>query len=698
MTINIEIDKFKSDKEYISEVCSNIDKLNNEKAESLFKKIIDISKEHKLKFAEILAKYYFSSVEYSRGNYNKAIEYLEEAYRYFDSKDDAERIIGVINSLIVNYCFCMNFEEAISYGIKGLEKIKYSNNYSMMGKLLNNMAGAYVEIGDFKNAKELYTQIMKLPRVEGKDNEATYLSNIAECERELGNLDRSLEILQEALSISENYNEIYLPYVYGEIANTLSSQGKMLYAESMYSKAIDYSDYINSKYSGDIDIRKRINNKLIQVIIRFNWAEFDMKLKKFKRAKCKFMEIEEILKSFQQKKLLIKTYKNISICCKELKEFENAYNYLEKYNESKKELESSIQNLKNSVHNKKLLNEKENIYKKLFERTSSLYTIGQKLVSKLSSQNIYDSFVKELKRIIKYDSIEIALVNGQLLKYEFCEVDGKKVYKEDHKITENTLESYVVNYCQDIYINDIENEYKNYIDEYDESLEYNIYKSVIMIPIIISNKIKGIVSIKSNIENTYRIENITSLKILTSYVGIALENARLYKEVEYNANHDTLTGLYNRRKSLVEGQKIFNEIMLKNQDGFVIIIDIDNFKLVNDTYGHLSGDEVLKSVSNQLFKLCEDKDIFGRYGGEEFIIFSKRSKEECYHTAEVIRKSIKDTTITSIDGQDINVTVSIGISKLEPKELSFNQCIDYSDKALYNSKTQGKDRISFYSI
>lgn len=128
------------------------------------------------------------------------------------------------------------------------------------------------------------------------------------------------------------------------------------------------------------------------------------------------------------------------------------------------------------------------------------------------------------------------------------------------------------------------------------------------------------------------------------------------------------------------------------------MLDIDNFKSVNDTYGHKVGDDVIISIANRLKLISRDSDIVCRFGGEEFILLLPNTdKKGAEIIANKVRKSIEKIEIYINDNKNINVTVSIGISLVDvPSSENLEKSIKQADDALYIAKENGKNRIEFY--
>lgn len=158
------------------------------------------------------------------------------------------------------------------------------------------------------------------------------------------------------------------------------------------------------------------------------------------------------------------------------------------------------------------------------------------------------------------------------------------------------------------------------------------------------------------------------------------------------SNTDGLTKLYNKRYF---NEKLKSEITLSGNLGnplSLLMLDLDDFKKINDTYGHPAGDQVLKRLGEIVLMSIRDKDYGCRYGGEEFtVILPGAEKEQALNVAERIRRLISDDTFETIDGQKFSVTVSIGLAQLHPGENSAD-LINRADQSLYRAKRQGKNQ------
>ncbi|MCK5384822.1 MAG: PleD family two-component system response regulator [Alphaproteobacteria bacterium] len=160
---------------------------------------------------------------------------------------------------------------------------------------------------------------------------------------------------------------------------------------------------------------------------------------------------------------------------------------------------------------------------------------------------------------------------------------------------------------------------------------------------------------------------------------------------------DSLTGLYNRRYLEVHLGKLIENNNQSKKALAVLIMDIDHFKNVNDTYGHNVGDEVLKVFAERLKNSVRSFDLIARYGGEEFVvILPDVSSERAYMVAERLRRSIGDTPINcSVEEGSISITTSIGGMIVESGIHNMEQVLERADKCLYEAKNTGRNRTIF---
>ena len=181
--------------------------------------------------------------------------------------------------------------------------------------------------------------------------------------------------------------------------------------------------------------------------------------------------------------------------------------------------------------------------------------------------------------------------------------------------------------------------------------------------------------------------------LFTTFKDIT-EQKQTAEILEKQASTDPLTGLYNRRQFEILAYQALQVARRSNTPYSVLMLDIDFFKKVNDTYGHEIGDTVLKKLANLLKETLRRSDVVARYGGEEFIAFLPYTAPDAgYIAGEHVREAVEKME-TVVDGKNIPITVSIGIS--DSQTFNLNTLIKQADDALYASKENGRNRTMLY--
>lgn len=170
--------------------------------------------------------------------------------------------------------------------------------------------------------------------------------------------------------------------------------------------------------------------------------------------------------------------------------------------------------------------------------------------------------------------------------------------------------------------------------------------------------------------------------------------ANLFKDAAKLSIVDALTGLFNRRYFDVYVPKIMKDIQSKSKNLFLLILDMDFFKRINDNYGHQAGDRVLQYFAELLKKEIRSHDTCARIGGEEFVVvLSDIEPDLAKEVAERIRKTVEAEKVPINDSQAINITCSIGMSSMLPED-DINSLMVKADKSLYKSKTSGRNMVT----
>jgi len=210
-----------------------------------------------------------------------------------------------------------------------------------------------------------------------------------------------------------------------------------------------------------------------------------------------------------------------------------------------------------------------------------------------------------------------------------------------------------------------------------------------------SNILEGRVILAHDITQRKNLEN--DLKEVNKSLQVQLaENESLRAKLQEQAIRDPLTGAFNRR---FFAESLDKEVARSIRDGVpfsVVIMDVDHFKQFNDTFGHKCGDIVLQSLANFLKDNTRRGDIICRYGGEEFVILMPdASLASAYERAEMWRSKF-ESYIVEYEGQSLSITFSVGVAGYPVHGVTGDEVLQSADRALYLSKTNGRNRVTVY--
>ncbi len=328
--------------------------------------------------------------------------------------------------------------------------------------------------------------------------------------------------------------------------------------------------------------------------------------------------------------------------------------------------------------------------------------IGHELTKSLNVKSVLDTFVKEVKRVIPATHVyifDITTRNQSMSLIRYTKMDEIhqqeiKLYKGEGfsgRIYEQNSSRMLVK--------------KSQIDKM-KGHEFGAeVKSALGVPILRNDNVVGVLTVASNNSRAFEKYHLMLLEVLANFLSVAIENARHYEQERRKSQRDQLTGLYNYRY-LVEyiDEYVADQEAKGIHESFsVIILDLDSFKKINDTYGHESGNEVLVELARRLERLIGDNGIIARYGGEEFTVLIKdKEHERVLEIAENIRRGIADEPFVlykTINGlmevQEINVTASIGVSTYPYNCESPQEVLKTADRAMYHgAKKKGKNKVS----
>lgn len=320
------------------------------------------------------------------------------------------------------------------------------------------------------------------------------------------------------------------------------------------------------------------------------------------------------------------------------------------------------------------------------------------------------------------------LIEGEIGRGETVVLQSASLH--GYQSIPHSIINYVRRAQSGIVLNDAQHEGEFSQDPYISS---GIIRSLLCMPILNKGDFMGVLYLENNsAPGAFTMERLEILKVITAQIAISIENARLYESIERKVDErtrelqektellnqtnkemsheieqrkileeelrklatvDSLTGLLLRRRLFELGEAEINRAKRSGLQLSLLVLDIDHFKSINDTFGHAIGDEVLKCFSDIFRDSLRNVDIVCRFGGEEFVaILPDTSTQVAMAVAQRLRINVETNTLF-IDSVEVKYTISAGVAGLQEQDTEINHLIKRADEALYQAKKSGRNKV-----
>lgn len=326
-------------------------------------------------------------------------------------------------------------------------------------------------------------------------------------------------------------------------------------------------------------------------------------------------------------------------------------------------------------------------------RLEIINKVSRQIMLSLETEQTISLLNATIQDALEADTYFIGILRGNEIQFDLFYDDGE--YFNGTKVpTEGTLSGWVIKNQKELFLPDLRLEL-----DLEGVKDYIIGKertslSWMGVPLIAAN-VRGVIALGSYQPNAFDSADMELLSSLAQHITLALDNTIRHSQVEEQARLDSLTGVYNHGYFLKRLAEQAGAASVNNMPLSLIMLDIDFFKQYNDTYGHLVGDRILKTLCTAIKHHIKQSDTVGRWGGEEFVIsLPGATGEQALQVAERIGETMANLKIEDREQQMIPVpTVSQGIA-IFPKEADeIYRLIDLADRRLYIAKERGRNQI-----
>ncbi len=331
------------------------------------------------------------------------------------------------------------------------------------------------------------------------------------------------------------------------------------------------------------------------------------------------------------------------------------------------------------------------------DRLAVLYEIGKAITSTLDIDTLLELIFKQLSRVIASDAYFVALY----LENEH-KLDIRILYDQNQRFpseivnADEGISSWIVEHRKPLLIHDLRKELDILPAKPIMVGEKKLSRSWLGVPMQIENELIGLLVVTSYAPNMFSNSDQQLLEQIAQQAVLSILNARNYQEATRQAKLDSLTGVSNH-KNLIDILYQESEAALTSLTPLsMIMLDIDHFKIYNDTYGHIIGDEVLRLTVQAIESHIKKTDTVGRWGGEEFgIILPNATTTQANMVANRIRRTLSELPLFNIEGNTIpKPTISQGIASMPEHTTDADELVIIADRALYRAKSKGRDQVA----
>lgn len=605
------------------------------------------------------------NIYYKSKRYEEAIAEYSEATSYLTGHDEViQKSLGnTYKQLAQSYKRLKNRESTALYYKKALDVYTALRNQRLMARTLNTLAEAERHLGNYVSALDYSIRGIELHKLlNDPDGRAKALTGAGIIYRYIGRYEKSLKHIHEAYLYYKKVNDI------SGIAKTSNQMGLIYTKLKQFGQA-------RSFYQLTVDLpRTEIDTNTIASALR-ELAVIDLNNGDFKTA---LTMAEEALNTYQaeydkdRESLTLRIIGNIF---RDAGDETSSINYYRQSLEIASEVGNRIYEAKakTALAGALIGKETDEAIRLLKEAVATSEQINNKVQKLYAYRSLIEAekLKGNIAAALDYAEKEIALTLLIQEENESNELVLQKASLYSHKM-EIELESL----REKAKLNDLELERKN------NEIE-------------IAGQAQKISELEL-VKNKYASIALVALLMVCLFIVFAIyrrfnDSKKRNRELDYLAARDPLTNCYNRRVLFELMNRDFSSLEPLNEY-CVIMIDIDHFKRVNDTYGHTIGDEVIRGVGDLLQNVVRQNDIVARYGGEEFcVVLPSASQHQAMRISETIRSKIESSTF-----KNIAITSSLGVASIKFKAKNPSELVNQADLALFKSKSLGRNQVTLW--
>ena len=653
-----------------------------------------------------------------------AIESLQAALDGFVALGDATGEIKALNGLGVVYHEMARYERAMDYYTRSLESARRHGNAERESATLSNIGEVCLELGELKEALDYFLRAYEtVPDERESEILSNILLNIGTTFRRMENWPLARDFTEKALSIASASGERLIE------AQCLHELGRIDQASDMPERA-------EAHYLKAIAIDVELKAEKLRAAVLLDLGSLRARSGDLDAALGDYREALAAAEAIGAKALIHSAYERLSEANERLGDFQAALVYYRsfaryehevlsedasrkiknitvQYEVDKSRQEAEIYRLKNTE-----LKEKTEALEEANGRLLAISETGRRLTASLDLDTVIDTLYGVLSGIVPFDLFALGLYDAEedSLDYRAYIMSGERKHRPRIKLDpRRSFASACIRRREPIFLADLEKEYRNYIEG--EPLFFmRKAGSAVFVPLVIDERVIGVLTVQCQASGSLTEGHFALISSLSPYAAIAVENSLIHDRLEalnkaitgekealeraavtitHLANHDALTGLPNRRLLFELLQKTFDIASRNGTRVGVLYVDLDDFKPINDRFGHFAGDRALIAVAERMRSLLRASDTVARVGGDEFVavLANVRDRRAIELAARKIIEDCDQPLL--IEGVECRLGFSMGIAVFPDDGTSIEQIVSAADSAMYGVKRGKKHGYAF---
>ena len=327
---------------------------------------------------------------------------------------------------------------------------------------------------------------------------------------------------------------------------------------------------------------------------------------------------------------------------------------------------------------------------------AAFHELGKALTSSLQLDQVLRTIMEKIDEFLHPDTWSLLLVDEvkQELYFEIATGKGAAALKDIRIKMGQGLAGWVAQHAEVVVVPDVSRD-ERFFSKVDEKTKMET-RSIVAVPVRFRDHVLGVIELINCVgPDGFSDRDLGLLEALADYAAIAIENARHVQRIHELTITDDCTSLYNARHL---NFVLDTEIYRSQRYGYeftLIFIDLDHFKLVNDTHGHLIGSRLLLEIGQRIKSHCRLIDFAFRYGGDEFVILlPQTSKENAYNVARRLHKLIRESEWLKDQGMAVRITASVGLASYPVDARTKADLLHLADEAMYFIKNTTRDSVA----